>query len=95
MPVKLELNSYLRPMNDIEIKKKISSFIRNEVLLNPDYPLDDDEPLISAGLVDSHSLVHIAVFIEQQLGVVIPDTEFTVENMDTVARIAQRVGQGG
>ena len=75
-------------------REQIRHFICNEVLLNPDYPLGDDEPLISGGLVDSHSLVHIAVFIEQELGVEIPDTEFTAENMDTVARIASRVAQG-
>ena len=78
-------------MSDQDIEERLKAFICNEVLLNPDYPLDDAEPLISGGLVDSHSLVHIAVFVEQQLGVNIPDTEFTVENMDTVARIAARV----
>ena len=81
-------------MNGDEIKRRLKDFICNEVLLNPDYPLGDDEPLISGGLVDSHSLVHIAVFIEQDLGVEIPDTEFTAENMDTVERLAARVEQG-
>jgi len=81
-------------MNGDAIKSRIKTFICSEVLLNPDYPLGEDEPLISGGLVDSHSLVHIAVFIEQELGVEIPDTEFTAENMDTVALIAARVAQG-
>lgn len=78
-------------MSDNDTRQKVNAFICSEVLLNPDYPLADDEPLISGGLVDSHSLVHIAVFIEREFNVEIPDTEFTAENMDTVERIAERV----
>lgn len=39
-------------------------------------------------------IAHIAVFIEQAWGVYIPDTELTVENMDTLDLIAARVLQG-
>jgi acyl carrier protein len=49
---------------------------------------------MSGGLIDSFSLVHIAVFIELNFGVVIPDDELTVENFDTLTQIAARVAAG-
>ena len=61
---------------------------------HPSYPLRNDERLMSGGLIDSFCLAHIAVCIEQAWGVYIPDTELTVENMDTLDLIAARVMQG-
>jgi len=57
--------------------------------------LGDDEPLVTGGLIDSFAIAHLGVFIEQRFGVYIPDPELTVENMDTVRRIAVCVVQRG
>lgn len=66
------------------VRKKLKKFILNEILRNPDYRIKSDEPLISGGLIDSFSVVQIAVFVEETFGVVIPDADLTVENMDTL-----------
>lgn len=73
------------------MKKKIKEYICNEIIKSPDYPLMDDDALISGGLIDSFSLVHIAVFIEKELGVKIPDTDLNVETMDTINTIVKRI----
>ncbi len=78
-------------MNPDTVKEKIKHYILNDILRNPDYPLEDDEPLISGGLIDSFSLVHIAVFVENEFSVKIPDTEMTVENMDTINSMTRRI----
>ena len=78
-------------MTEKEIKEKLKIYLCNEIIKNKDYPLQDDEPLITGGLIDSFSLVHIAVFIENDIGVRIPDTELTVETMDTVAAMTERI----
>ena len=80
-------------MNKKEIKNRLREFICKELILNPDYPLEDDEALITGGLIDSYSLVQIAVFVEDNFHVNIPDTEFTVENMDTLSSMAVRIRQ--
>lgn len=72
-------------------REAVRAFIRRELLPRPDYPLADDEPLFSGGLIDSFSLARLGVFIESQFGVFIPDTDLTVEHMDTVDRIVRRV----
>jgi hypothetical protein len=61
---------------------------------HPSYPLREDEPLMSGGLIDSFCLAHIEVLIEQAWGVYIPDPELTVQNMDTPDLIAARVLRG-
>lgn len=81
-------------MTHDEIKTKLREYICRELIRNPAFPLGDDEPLISGGLIDSFSLAHLGVFIETAFGVLIPDTELTVENMETLNRMAARVERG-
>lgn len=69
----------------------IRHFITHEMMRKPNYPLGDDEPLMTGGLIDSFSLVELALFIEEQFGVHIPDPELTVENMDNINLIVQRI----
>jgi acyl carrier protein len=77
-----------------DVKNKLRTFILTELLNNPDYPLADDEPLITGGLIDSFSLAQIGVFVEDAFDVYIPDTDLTVANMDTLEQMAARVMAG-
>lgn len=69
------------------MKDQLVTFIKTELMRNPTYPLRDDEPLITGGLVDSFSLVELALFIEETFGVHFDDVELTVDNMNTVNQI--------
>ena len=84
----------MSPPAKSEILNRLRTFICTELMQHPSYPLMDDEPLMSGGLIDSFSVAHIGVFIEQAWGVYIPDTELTVETLDTLNRIAARILQG-
>jgi acyl carrier protein len=74
-------------MNDVIINK-LRVFICSQFLNDPDYSLEDSEALITGGLIDSFSLAQIGVFIENAFGIYIPDTDLTVDNMDTLSQIA-------
>ena len=69
------------------MKEEIRAFITANMIHDPNYPLQDDEPLITGGLIDSFSLVELALFIEQNFGVHLDDFELTADNMDTLASI--------
>jgi len=73
------------------VREKLHAFISTELIMDPDLMIGDDEALITGGLIDSFSLAYIAVFVECSFGVYIPDTELTVENMDTLAQMVDRV----
>ena len=44
--------------------------------------LNPDEPIFSAGLIDSFSLVQVAAFIADKLAVTIPTKDLTVAKVD-------------
>jgi acyl carrier protein len=52
-------------------------------------PVDADTPLISAGLIDSLSMVSLKVFLEQTYHLRIPDREASAEAFDSVSAIVQ------
>lgn len=81
-------------MDRNEVLQKVHTFTLKELLKNPDYTLKNDEPLFSSGLIDSFAMAQVGVFIETEFNLYIPDPELTVENMDTVERIADKILAG-
>ncbi len=82
-------------MQKSEIRQQLRDFICRELLNNPTYPLKDDEPLITGGLMDSFSLAQVGVFAEQAFNVYLPDTDLTVENMDTLGQMVEQIATKG
>jgi len=70
---------------------KLSSFITSEILKQPGRELAPDSPLISSGLVDSFSLMDVALFIEDTFGVRIEDTELNAETFDNLQELAKLI----
>lgn len=66
------------------MRDELRKFIVTNLMRDPDYPLEDDESLISGGLIDSFSLVELQLFIEQQFGVRIEDTAMTADSADSI-----------
>jgi acyl carrier protein len=65
-------------------RESLLCFIRDHLAQDPDQVNSCDQPLISSGIIDSFALVELAVFIEEEFGVSVPDPEMTVANFDTV-----------
>ena len=74
--------------------QKVRAFTLKELLKNPEYDLKNDEPLFSSGLIDSFAMAQVGVFIETEFNLYIPDPELTVENMDTVNLITDKILAG-
>ncbi len=81
-------------MDRNEVLQKVRAFTLKELLKNPDYPLKDDEPLFSSSLIDSFAMAQVGVFIETEFDLYIPDPELTVENMDTLNQITDKILSG-
>lgn len=78
-------------MEKKEVIDKLKTFITKELLRNPDYALAEDEKLFSTGTLDSFAIAQIGVFIETEFELYIPDPDLTVENMDSVALMADGI----
>jgi len=70
------------------IKVALTKYIAAEILKQPDKEIPPDTPIISSGLIDSFSLVDLALFIEDQFGVQIDDTELNAESFDSINELA-------
>ncbi len=76
---------------DSEIIKTLGNFISSEILGQPDRKIDRDEKLISSGLIDSLSLVDIALFVEEQFGVLVDDTELNADTFDSLHELEELI----
>jgi acyl carrier protein len=81
-------------MDRSEVLQKVRAYTLKELLKNPEYVLKDNEPLFSSGLIDSFAMAQVGVFIETEFNLYIPDPELTVENMDTVEQITDKILAG-
>ena len=76
-----------------DIAESLTQYLTTQILKDPARTLLPDEPLISSGLVDSFSLVDLALFVEDTFGVHIDDTELASRVFDTVTELAGIIRQ--
>lgn len=78
-------------MDRTEVHTQLRTFVINDMIRVPGYELQDDEPLITGGLVDSLDLALFGVFVEETFDIYVPDPDLTVENLDTLQQMVARV----
>ena len=78
-----------------QVVARLNEFITTQLLKRPDKTLNPNEPLISGGLIDSLSLVDLALFVEQTWRARIEDTELTAETFDTLNQLAELIQKRG
>lgn len=81
-------------MDDQTVREKLRTYILINLIRDPKYPLKDDEGIITKGLMDSFALAEMAVYVEGEFNVYIPDPDLTVDKMDTLDQMVARVLKG-
>jgi acyl carrier protein len=66
----------------------LEKYIAAQVLKQPGRKIKPEEPLLSSGLIDSFSLMDLALFVEDTFGVRIEDTELNANTFDTLTQLA-------
>lgn len=74
-----------------DIVNTLAQKIAVNILKQPRRILKPDEPLISSGVIDSFSLVDVALLVEDTYGVHIDDAELNAETFDTLNQLAELV----
>jgi acyl carrier protein len=73
------------------MKQKIRTFIFDELIFVPEPDtFSDDDDLLEAGL-DSMGIMRLIMFIEEQFGVTLPDTEIDPDNVKSFNALEQWV----
>ncbi|MFN2142169.1 MAG: acyl carrier protein, partial [Candidatus Promineifilaceae bacterium] len=78
-------------MEEAEVREKIRAFIVRDLIRDEEYELENDEGIITGGLMDSFALAEFGVFVEQEFDVYIPDADLTVAKMNTLDQMVDRV----
>ena len=76
-------------MSDTE--EQLSTFIATTILKQPQRIIGNDESLISNGLIDSFSLMDLALFVEDTFGVRIEDTELNADTFDNLTQLVSLI----
>ena len=71
-----------------QILASLEKFISTKILKQPNRKISADEPLLSSGLIDSFSLMDLALFVEDTFGVRIEDTELNPNAFDNLTQLA-------
>ena len=71
--------------------EQLSKYIATEILKQPNRTIQPDEALISSGLIDSFSLMDLALYVEDTFGVRIEDTELNAETFDSLRALADLI----
>ena len=74
-----------------DITSQLSTFIANTILKQPKRSIGDSESLLSTGLIDSFSLMDLALFVEDTFGVRIEDTELNADTFDTLTQLTSLI----
>lgn len=70
-----------------ELEKSIADYLADEFQVDPS-GIDADTPIISSGLIDSFAMVELLLHIETVAGRKVDPGDVTLENLDTIGRIA-------
>jgi acyl carrier protein len=74
------------------LRDTVLEYVKNEYLDDDDdRTIGPDSPLISAGIVDSFSMVSLKTFLERKYKISIPDAKATPEAFDSVNKIVKLV----
>lgn len=70
-----------------EINATLAKHIAQKILKQPGRVITDTESIISSGLIDSFSLVDLALFVEDTFGVRIEDSELNASTFDSLNQL--------
>ena len=71
----------------------VPSKVREVVMDTIGYKVPDAQPLISAGLIDSLSLLRLICNLENQLGITIPDESVSPDDFECMERILETIAR--
>jgi acyl carrier protein len=76
-----------------QVTDTLGQYIAAKILKQPKRVLREDEALISSGLIDSFSLVDLALYVEDTFGVHLDDSELNAATFDTLGQLDSLIQQ--
>ncbi len=77
----------------MDYKAELTEFIRKEILSGRNVSLQENQDLLSAGIIDSLGILRLVAFMEKQLGIQVPDEDVVFENFQNIQVMSDYVAQ--
>jgi len=77
----------------VDYKAELTEFIRKEILSGRNVSLQENQDLLSAGIIDSLGILRLVAFMEKQLGIQVPDEDVVFENFQNIQVMSDYVAQ--
>jgi acyl carrier protein len=68
-------------------KTALTDYIKNEIMRNRNAKLDENEDLLGAGILDSLAILQLVAYIDEQLGIQVPDEDVVYDNFKSINAI--------
>ena len=73
-------------------EQKISSYIAENILFSRNgYPHPVDASFFENGIVDSMNILELVMFVEENFGISVEDSDIIPDNFDSVAKMAKYI----
>lgn len=78
----------------MSVIEKLRAYVLDTYLFTSDEnALGNDDSFLDKGIIDSTGILELVMFLEEQFGVKVDDSELLPENFDSINRLAQFVAR--
>ena len=65
-------------------KAVLIEYITNEIMRNKNNKLDENEDLLSSGILNSLAILQLVAYIDETFGIQVPDEDVVYENFKSI-----------
>jgi len=76
-------------MNTEQIQEQVRDFLINNFIFDPSAQLGTEDSLMENGVVDSTGILEVIMWVEQNFGIHVEDSEVLPENFDSIGNITR------
>ncbi len=78
----------------MEIRTEIRKYIAQNLLFSDNgFEYSDNDSFLEEGIIDSVGVLELVIFLEEIFGVAVADQDLTLDNFDSVDKLANFVGR--
>lgn len=76
------------------VREKIKTYISENILFSSTgFPYNDSTSFLETGVIDSMNVLELVVFIEENFGITVEDSDFTPDNFDSIDKISDFIAR--
>lgn len=79
----------------MSIESKIRAYVAENFLFGDAAQLDVNDSFLDKGIIDSTGILEIVMFLEENFGIKVADSEMLPENLDSIANITRFIEKKG